>query len=192
MTQREESTAVAVTNTYRRRLYERALEHYGFITTKDAHEMGVPAIELAKIAQRGGVEHVAYGLYRFPEIPRTDRDQFMEAVLRVGPDAYLTHDAVLAFNNLGLVNPRRIRVGTPRRARPRLPPYIEIVNRQLDPDQLTTYEGVPSTSVAQALIDCRQIVMMDRLLDAVKIAASNGLLTRRQERDVFAELAAMT
>jgi predicted transcriptional regulator of viral defense system len=179
---------VALVTTYRRRLYERALERYGFITTRDADELGVPPVELAKIAQRGGLEHVAYGLYRFPEIPRTERDQFMEAVLRVGPDAYLTHDAVLAFNNLGLVNPRRIRVATPRRARPRVPDYIEIVNRQLDPSRLTTYEGVPATTVAQALLDCRQMIMTDRLLDAVKVAASNGLLTRQQVREVTAEL----
>jgi len=65
--------------------------------------------------------------------PSTSRDQFMEAVLRVGPKAYLTHDAVLALHNLGLVNPRRIRVGTPRRARPRLPDYVEVVQLRLDP-----------------------------------------------------------
>ena len=30
-------------------------------------------------------------------------------MLRVGADSYLTHDAVLALHDLGLVNPRRIR-----------------------------------------------------------------------------------
>ncbi|MCU1400122.1 MAG: hypothetical protein JWN62_3231 [Acidimicrobiales bacterium] len=45
----------------------------------------------------------------------------MEAVLRVGADAYLTHDAVLAFHELAQVNPRLIRVGTPRRVRARMP-----------------------------------------------------------------------
>jgi hypothetical protein len=31
----------------------------------------VPAVELRKIAQRGGIEHIAYGLYRSDDIPRT-------------------------------------------------------------------------------------------------------------------------
>jgi hypothetical protein len=37
--------------------------------------------------------------------PNTGRDRYMEAVLRVGPDAYLTRDAVHALYDLGLVNP---------------------------------------------------------------------------------------
>ena len=122
-----------VAETNRRVLFDRALDQYGYVTTRDADELGVPPVELRKIAQRGGVEHVAYGLYRFDDVPRTGRDQFMEAVLRVGPDAYLSHDAVLALHELALVNPRRIRVGTPKRARPQLPAYIEVIQRRLEP-----------------------------------------------------------
>jgi hypothetical protein len=77
--------------TYRRRLFRRALDQYGFVTTQDAADLGVPAVELRKLAGTGGIEHISYGLYRFDDVPRTSRDQFMEAVLRVGPDAYLTH-----------------------------------------------------------------------------------------------------
>ena len=97
---------MALTDTYRRRLHDQALEQYGYVTTRDAAEVAVPAVELRKLAQRGGLERVAYGLYRFEDIPRTGRDEFMEAVLRVGPEAYLSHDAVLALHDLGLANPR--------------------------------------------------------------------------------------
>lgn len=81
---------MALADTYRRRLHESALDQYGLVTTRAATELGVPPVELRKIAGRGGLDHVAYGLYRFADIPRTDRDQFMEAVLPIGPDAYLT------------------------------------------------------------------------------------------------------
>lgn len=129
-----------------------------------------------------------YPFYRFDDIPRTGRDQYMEAVLRVGPEAYLTHDAVLALNELGLVNPRRIRIGTPKRARPQLPAQIEVFQCRLEPVERTAYEGIPSATVARALLDCRGLVMGDRLVDAGQEAARRGLLRRSEASRVLAEL----
>jgi predicted transcriptional regulator of viral defense system len=179
---------MALADTYRRRLREVALDQYGYVTTRDAEGIGVPAVELRKLAQRGGLDHITYGLYRFDDIPHTARDQHMEAVLRVGPGAYLTHDAVLALHDLGLVNPRRIRVGTPRRARPHLPDDVEVVQRRLDKEDLTTFEGIPTTTVRRALLDCRDLVMRERLLDAAREAARRGLLRRDQADGVIAEI----
>lgn len=174
--------------TYRRQLHERALDQYGYITSRDASELAVPAVEVVKIATRGGLEHLGYGLYRFDDVPRTGRDEFMEAVLRVGPGAFLIDDAVLALHDLGLVNPRRIRVGTSARARPKLPPTIEAVRRQVDPKDLTVYEGIPSTTIARALLDCRGLMMGERLIDAARDAAARGLLSRGQATRVLEAL----
>lgn len=174
--------------TYRRRLFERALDQYGYVTTRDADELDIPPAELRKLHQRGGVEHVGHGLYRFEDIPRSTRDQFMEAVLRVGPEAVLVGDAVLALHELAHVNPRRIRVATPRRIRRRLPSFVEVEHRPtLEPDR-TEYEGIPATTVAQALRDCRGLVMTERLIDAAREAARAGLLPRAEAADVLEEL----
>lgn len=181
---------MTLAETYRRRLRDRALDQYGYVTTRDALDLDIPAVELRKLSHRGGLEHLAYGLYRFEDVPRTARDQYMEAVLRVGPDAFLVQDAVLALHDLGLTSPRRIRVGTPRRARPRLPDDVEIVEQVLGPSDLTEYEGIPSATVARALLDCRALIMRDRLIAAAEEAARRGLLTRRQARQVLAELGA--
>jgi predicted transcriptional regulator of viral defense system len=181
---------LVLADTYRRRLYDRAIDQYGYVSTNDAEDLKVPAVELRKIAQRGRVRHVAYGLYRFDDVPPNSRDQFMEAVMRVGPTAYLTHDAVLALHDLGLVNPRRIRVGTRLRARPHLPDFIEVIREQLDPHDLTVYEGIPSATVARALIDCRMLVMGERLAVAAREAVQRGLIPRRDVERVFAELGA--
>jgi predicted transcriptional regulator of viral defense system len=179
-----------LTETYRRRLHDRALDQYGYVTTRDAGDIGVPTVELRKLAARGGIEHIAYGIYRFEDVPRTAHDEYMEAVLRAGPDAFLTHDAVLAFHDLGLVNPRRIRVATPHRTRPKLPNTIDIMRRHLGPPELTIYEGVPSATVARALLDCIGLVMSDRLLDAAHEAATRGLLHRTEAERIVAQLEA--
>jgi len=162
---------------------------YGYVTAADAHELGIPMVELGKLAARGQIRHVAYGLYRFDDLPPTRYDQFFEAVVRVGGDAHLSGDAVLALHNLALVNPRQVRVGTTRRVRAELPEWIKVVNEAVDPEDLTRYELIPSTTVAHAIRACRDTVMSDRLLTAVGDARREGLITATEERQLRDEIA---
>lgn len=161
---------------YREIVREIALDHYGYVTTKAAAEAGVPAVELPKLAARGGLENVAYGLYRVPDIPPTAYDQFAEALLRVGDGAYLHGESVLALFGLADVNPRQIKVAVRRRARPELPPFVELTHFK-DDVRTTFYEGLEAQSVADAILECRGRIETDRLLDAAKEARKEGLLT---------------
>ena len=176
---------MALAQTYRRSLLERAQDQYGYVTTRDAENLGIPAVELRKLAQRGGLRHVARGIYRFDEVPVTGHDQFMEAVLTVGPGAHLTRDAVLSLHDLGLVNPSKIRVGTDRRVRGQLPAFVDVVRVPAGTEDVTTYEGIPSATIERALLDCRGIVMGERLVEATKEAARRGLLVKKAERRVL-------
>lgn len=176
-------------STYREMVREVALDQHGLVTTSDAAAAGVPPVELRKLAARGALERRGRGLYRFVGLPVTERDQFAEAVRLVGPDAYLMGDAVLALHGLALVNPRRIRVGTAHRVRAQLPEFVEVVHRQLPEDVLTEYEGIPSTTVAQAVLDCRGKVMSSRLTDAARRARREGLVTDREYRRLRNRLA---
>lgn len=177
---------------YREMVREVALDQYGYVTTRDATEVGVPAVELRKLAARGALINVAYGLYRLADARPTEYDQFAEALLRVGDGAYLRGDAVLALHHLALVNPRRIRVGLPRRVRAALPAFIDLHDEQVLEGDLTTYEGLRATTVARALLDCRGQVMTDRLLEAAKQAKAEGLLTGREYTRVRRALAETT
>lgn len=170
--------------TYRRRLFDRALDQHGYVHTNDARALGVPPVELRKLAARGGLQHIAHGVYRFEDIPRTAMDAFMEAVMRAGKNAYLTGDAVLALHDLGQVNPQRIRVAVRRRARMKLPATIELVRGSERDGEVTSYEGIPSISVARAIADCRGRVMTDRLLGSVDEAQHRGLIHRQEAEDL--------
>ncbi|RCK61919.1 type IV toxin-antitoxin system AbiEi family antitoxin domain-containing protein [Microbacterium sorbitolivorans] len=161
---------------YREVVREIALDHYGYVTTREAAEAGVPPVELPKLAARGGVENIAYGLYRVTDIPPTPYDQYAEALLRVGEDAYLHGESVLALFGLADVNPRQVKVAVPRRARPRLPTYIGLTLAA--PGAPTTfYEGLRAQPVADALIECRGRIQDERLFTAAKQARAEGLLT---------------
>lgn len=148
----------------------------------------MPPGELRKLSSRGGLEHVGRGLYRFEDIPRTGRDQFMEAILRVGPEAYLQGEAVLALHDLALVNPRRIHVATPRRDRRRHPDFLHVERRSLPAGERAVYEGIPATTVARALLDCRGVIMDERLIEAAKEASRVGLLRRHELQRVLGDL----
>lgn len=165
---------------YRQTVREIALDQYGYVTTRDAADAGVPAVELRKLAARGALINVAYGLYRLADAQPTEYDQFAEALLRVGDGSYLRGDAVLALHHLALVNPRRIRVGVPRRVRAALPEFVDLREEEMSEEDLTVYEGLRSTTVARALLDCRGQVMSERLLDAAKQAKAEGLLIGRE------------
>lgn len=160
---------------YRAVVRELALDRYGYVTTKDAVSAGVPAVELPKLAARGGLENVAYGVYRVPDVPVTAFDQFAEALLRAGEGAYLRGESVLALLGLADVNPKRIKVAIPRRARSKLPALIELTRVAGDP-RTTLYEGLPAQPIAEAILECRGRIETERLMGAARQARADGLL----------------
>lgn len=178
---------MAADPTYREIVREIALDQYGYVTTRQAAAAGVPAVELPKLAARGGLENVAYGLYRVPDAPTSAFDQFAEALLRAGEGAYLHGDSVLALFGLADVNPRRIRVAVRRRTRPKLPPFVELVLVKGDV-ATTQYEGLESQRVADAILECRGQIEPSRLMAAAVEARKEGLMTTQEWQRVRKEL----
>lgn len=178
-------------HTYRRRLHEEAVGNYGYVTTATARELGIPGIELVKLHRRGGLTRVGHGVYRFDDIPQTDQGAYMEAVLMAGPDAVLIGDAVLSLLDLGLANPRRIRIATPRRVQRTLPTRLDVKQMRIGLEDLTAIEGIPATTLRRAIRDCRGTIMDERLLDAVREGRRRGLLTRGDATALEAELGAL-
>jgi predicted transcriptional regulator of viral defense system len=174
--------------TYRQRAWDIAIDQYGYITTGEATEAGIPPGELAKLAGRGRLRNVARGIYHFDDMPTNKLDQFYEAVLRVGKDAFLTGDAVLALHDLALVNPRRIKVGTRRRHRRELPPWINMVKATAEPSDIVMFEGIPTLKVAQAIREARNYVMHQRLIDALPAAQLEGLIAPDEVESLTKEL----
>ena len=181
------SCGMAAKVKYREIVRELALDRYGYVTTKDAVIAGVPAIELPKLAARGGLQNVAYGLYRVPDVPVTALDQFAEALLRAGDGAYLHGESVLALLGLADVNPRRIKVAVPRRARSKLPAFIELT-RVAGGLPTTHYEALPTQPIADAILECRGQIETERLLEAARQARAEGLLTTAEWQRVRKEL----
>ena len=174
--------------TARTRLRDFAFEHHGYFTTQDARALDVGRRDLWQLAKKGFVERRGYGVYRFPDYPGEREAAFLEAVLLVGPDAYLIDTGTLALVQLALVVPSRIRVGSPRRVRATLPRRIEVVKTHHEPADITTIEGVPTVTIRRAILDARGRVMTERLIDAANEAYEKGLLGRPERDTVKREL----
>ena len=165
------------------------MEHHGYVTRQDARRLGVPGVEFDRLVERGRLTRVEGTLYRLEGMPLSRRHTLAEAVLRVGRDAFLSHDSVLALHDLTDEEPRTVRVATPHRHRSAgWPQHLEVLRRHVPTEDLTTYRGIRSTTVARALLDCRDLLSHTQLITAAEKAVSLGLLLRRERNDLIEAL----
>jgi hypothetical protein len=181
---------IAPARGYREALWTLANQHHGIVTTKMADAAGIPPVELRKLANRGGITNVAHGVYRVDGIEHDDKTPFAEAVFQVGEDAHLAGESVLALHQLALVNPTQIAVATPRRVRRELPGHIRLVRHRYDPDDVTVYDGVPSTTVRRAILDTVGTIPAHRLTEAVERATDEGFVRHRDRARLLGAIAA--
>jgi predicted transcriptional regulator of viral defense system len=158
-------------------IYEYAADNYGLITSSEAKILGIPNIELVKLAHRGRLHRLGHGVYRVAQYIPTLYDKYAQAVALVGIGAMIYGESVLAMHGLALVNPAVIYIATQSRIRKKLPMYIQIVHMGNPLDE-TEYEGIPSQSVFQAIQVSRGMVMTDRLIDATNEAEKQGLISK--------------
>jgi predicted transcriptional regulator of viral defense system len=136
-------------------LLERALDQQGFVTTRDAEELGIDPTQLRLMAARGRLEHVDRGVYRFPQLPTTHLAPLLEAVLRVGHDAVVSHESALMAYQLGDFNPSRVHLTVPARFRSarNYPGWYQLWPADLPERDRTSLEGMAIVTVERALSD---------------------------------------
>ena len=171
------------------RIFDEAIGNYGLMTTAEARRIGVPPVELVKLARRGRLRRLGYGVYKLTQYApaRDGLDAYADALALVGPGAYLYGASVLAVHGLCPTNPARIHVATPNRCRRHPEGGIEI--RERTPcDEPEWHEGLPMQPVAQAILAARGVVMDERLKEAVAAALRKGLVDGKQARALRREL----
>ncbi|TQO19752.1 putative AbiEi antitoxin of type IV toxin-antitoxin system [Rhodoglobus vestalii] len=165
--------------TLRTELWPIATTQYGFVTTQDVRELGFSAVELAKLASRARLERVSHGLYRFPELPQTERDDYMRAVLATGaPDAILSHDTALLAHDLCDINPEVIHVNVGKHRVRRSITGVQLHSDHISPGERTRWEGIPVVTVFTAIEQGIATKVPRHLLrQAIEAARARGQLT---------------
>lgn len=168
--------------TLREDLWDVAVDQYGYVTVLDAGRLGAASVELGKLAARGKLARVAYGVYRFLEWPAGPRDHLMEAVLWTrDPDAALSHDTALDVYELSDINPGRIHVTVTPRSRPlrrrHAPAAYAIHYEALTPSQRGYWEQIPTVTVPTAIDQgIASGVRPDLIRQAIEAARAQGLI----------------
>ena len=168
-------------------IYEFAADNYGLITSSKASELGIPNIELVKLAHRGRLIHIGHGVYKIKHYIPTSYDKYAEAIALTGYKTSVFGESVLAMHSLGLVNSKYIFLASQKKIRKNLPAFIKVVYPETAFNEVF-YEGIPSQSVFEAILVCKNTVMSDRLRDAVKEAQRSGLITEEEAKKARKEL----
>jgi predicted transcriptional regulator of viral defense system len=176
-------TVLAVPGRNYLQLLDVANGQYGYVTAEDARGQGIDPVQLRLMHNRGHLERVAFGLYRFPVVPSTPLDQYMEAVLWTRTQAVLSHDTALDLHDLCDINPVQIHITVPTGYRlRRIPPATyRLHRRNLDRDEITRHEGIPIVTVRQAIVDGIEGGVGGHLIDqAIDTARRRGLMSRSE------------
>jgi predicted transcriptional regulator of viral defense system len=165
-------------------LFDLATEQYGYVTAEEAVELGVYKSRLPEMATRGVVERVDRGLYRFPAVPRTRLDQYMEAVLWPHrARGVISHASALDLHDMCDVNPAHIDVTVPRGYRvTRRPPQIyRLHHRDLRAEEIARHEGIPVVTPRRAIMDAIEAHLGQGLIrQAIETARGRGSITRKE------------
>ena len=170
-------------------LFEIAEANDGLLTSKQARDKGIQDSVLVRLAQRGRLVRTARGVYRIEHYPQDRFAQYREAVLWAqashGPErAALSHETALLVFGLSDVNPAKVHLTVPKRARLRRkrPSWIVIHRANLAPHDLTEHEGVPVTTVERTITDFLTSTHRNDLArQAIADARREGYLNTQQE-----------
>lgn len=171
------------------KVYDEAIGNYGLFRTTQAEKLGISKVALLRLAARGKLERLAYGLYRIDKyVPSKDGlDAYACAVAKCGENAYLWGPSVLALRDLCPTDPAIIYVATPDRFRSKQTHGIVVKDRQA----LTVcdnIEGISTQNLPSAILASQNLIMLPRLLGAVETAKERGLIDNVQAQTLIREL----
>lgn len=175
------------------RVVERAAEQHGYVTTRDARDIGIDPTQLRLLAARGRLERVGRGVYRVLVLPRTEHDEFAEAVAWTLGRGVVSHESALVLHGLSDVNPSRVHLTVPRDNHPRAAggDLYRLHRRTLADGEVTEVGGIPTTTVERTIRNClADGTDPHQLRLAIDRAEADGLIRRRVAQDLRDEVSA--
>lgn len=173
-------------------LYELAVEQSGYVTTKQAREAGIRKETLAKMAARGILERVSWGVYRVVQFPISAEGQYVEASLwPMSVRGTISHESALALYGLSDVNPGKIHITVPTgsRIQREVPKMLVIHCADLSGSDIQVFEGIPITTAERAIRDCHAAHLGPALIrQAIRDGRRTGHLRATQAKALEREL----
>jgi len=164
-----------------------ALDKGGLFRSRDLEAAGLHRSRLVRLVERGEIERVGRGLYRFPE-GEISTEFSIAAVGRRVPQAIICLLSALRFHEIGTQSPWQVWIGLDRKARK--PTFSDLPVRvvRFSGEALTygvqevVIQGVPVriTTPARTVVDCfryRNKIGLDIALEALQDAIAGRKTT---------------
>lgn len=142
---------------HQRVLQRCAMAHGGFVSVREAAQLGVSAPRLAEQVRSGLFERVDRGLYRLVDHPHSELDEYHEAVRWPGIDGVLLFgESALELWGVCDIQPAAIHVAVPNgfRTRRQVPRGYQLHRAEIDERASSERHGVPTTTLDRTIRDC--------------------------------------
>jgi very-short-patch-repair endonuclease len=144
-----------------------AERQHGVVSRSQLTELGLGRGAINRRIQRRRLHLLHLGVYAVGHRRLAMRGRWMAAVLAAGPGAVLSHRDAAALIGLRPSARGLIEVSAPRRCRrPGMHAHVTC----LPPDEITTHDGIPITTVARTLLDLAAVLPRQQLKRAMEQA----------------------
>ena len=147
---------------------ELAERQHGAVARRQLLELGLGSRLIDHWREVERIKAVHRGVYALSEVLLSQQGRWMAAVLAVGSDAVLSHDSAAALWGIRRGRAGPIHVTVSRRLSRR--PGLILHRLPLTPDEQTTRDGIPVTTVGRTLFDIAHSLRPRELEQAVREA----------------------
>ena len=149
-----------------------ATQQHGVIATRQLLALGITPQAVSLRARAGRLHRVHSGVYAVGHGVLGPRGRWMAAVLACGPGAVLSHASAAALWELRPSAARLVDVTVPSRGGRKRPGLRIHRSRALQPDEIATHHGIPTTTPSRTLLELAAILPrrpLERALDQAEI-----------------------
>jgi predicted transcriptional regulator of viral defense system/very-short-patch-repair endonuclease len=158
------------------RLARIAGRQHGVVTHRQLKAVGIGGSALTRRVKNGRLHPLYRGVFAVGHVQRTTETRWIAAVMACGSCAVLSHLDAAALWQIYESRASKIHVTTTSRSSRALEGIQRHRARRLHPDDTTTTNGIPVTTVARTIVDLTDLLPSDRILRAIREAEYLGLV----------------
>ena len=138
--------------------------------------MGIGRDEIDGRVRRKRLTLLYRGVYAYGHSSLRAEGRWLAAVLACGEGSVLSHRSAVALHGVGRTTRTAIDVTTPRPSRRSVDGIDRHAARSLHPDDITSLNAIPVTTIARTLLDLAEVVPRRRLDKSIEEADRRNLL----------------
>ncbi len=162
-----------------------AARQHGLVTVAQLLAAGLDHAAIARRVAEGRLHRVRRGVYAVGHAGLSREGQFLAAVLWAGEGAALGQLAAAEHWEVRRYRASLIDVVAPKRRHADVGVRLHRA-RTLDPRDITTYKGIPVTTIARTLVDLSDILTPYQLANVIHEAAYRRRFSERATREAMA------